>query len=158
VCFQSVNSGHADISITAIPCTNFACPHRGCVGCLVILFFVAKLVRVKRFRCLHELQGTCECLILKLGTLVHDVIQSYLGIVCGSTAYFYIAPPLSIRLTVSSTEISLLTVIVNNKNKSKTSKKTKEEKRDRRERLLEPTVAVFCWRPARRWSDRLASI
>ncbi|CAE8582017.1 unnamed protein product [Polarella glacialis] len=43
-------------------------------------------------------------------------------------------------LTVSSNKISLLTVIVNNKNKSKTISKQQKEKTYRGEMLLEPTV------------------
>ncbi|CAE8615011.1 unnamed protein product [Polarella glacialis] len=46
----------------------------------------------------------------------------------------------SCRLTVSSNEISLLTVVVNNKNNSKTISKQQNEKTDREEMLLEPTV------------------
>ena len=42
--------------------------------------------------------------------------------------------------TFSSNQISLVTVIVNSKNNSKTSNKPQKEKTDRGEKLLEPTV------------------
>jgi hypothetical protein len=45
--------------------------------------------------------------------------------------------------TVSSNQISLLKVVVNNKNNRKTSNKQQKEKTERGENLLEPTVVWF---------------